>query len=117
MADDWFILDGYEKSASIPAVPGLHPALRVRYRPALFDERLDHLSARDVDGREGTERIARMVVRHLESWDAKVKGEVAPRTAEMVRKLQPALLERLLNLVLGYTPAEEAADAKNSLLG
>lgn len=109
-----FIDDGFSVSSTIPAKPGLHPALTVKYRPALADERFEHFTAKDVNGKAQLDRVAKVIARYVESWDAvNRQGDVAPVSPETVRRLHPALLSALLDLVLGYTPAEEQADAKN----
>lgn len=113
------IEDGYSIDTVIPRVAGLHPAVKVRYRPALAEERHAWLMGadRDVGGKERVGRIVDMLTRHVEAWDVKTKrgAEVSPKNTEMVRRLQPTLQAKLLDLVLGYTPAQEEADEKNSL--
>lgn len=106
--------DGYALCTTIQESEGLHPALTVNFRPALADERFEHFAAKDVTGKAQLDRVSRLIARYLESWDAvNRKGDAVPATAENIRRLHPALLSKLLDLVLGYAPAEEAADAKN----
>lgn len=111
------IEDGYSVETTIARVPGLYPAVRVRFRPALAEERDEWLlkGQRDFAGRDRTARAADIVARHLEQWDVRTRagGEVRPDAAT-VRKLHPSLLQKLLDLVLGYEPIQEAGDAKNS---
>ena len=112
--DSVFIEDGYSREVTIPEAPGLYPALSVRYRPALAAERYDYLRAQDVNGREQAARVARLLKRHLESWDARRRdGTAVEVSEEALARLQPQLLARLLDIVLGYAAAEETADAKN----
>lgn len=109
-----FIEDGYSRETTIPAVPGLHPALSVRFRPALAEVRFEYLRANDLNAKEQVARVAKVLKAHLESWDAKKRdGGTADITEALLARLHPALLQRLLDLVLGYSPADQATDAKN----
>ena len=114
MADLCFIEDGYSRQATILAAPGLHPALSFRFRPALAAVRMDNMAARDLNGTEQALRTGKILEAHIESWDAKLRdGSAAPIKAQQLTRLQPALFAKVLDVVLGYAPADEAADAKN----
>jgi hypothetical protein len=116
--EEWAILDGYTIECVIPRVPGLHPRIKLKFRPALADERHAWLmgTERDVDGKARNKRVTDILKRHLESWDVRTRDgkEAGCRDDATLAKLQPALQSKLLDLVLGYAPAQEEADAGNS---
>ncbi len=117
MSEIALIEDGYSIDTTIPRIAGLHPAVKIRFRPALAEERQAWLlgSERDMNGKDRVGRIADIIRRHLEAWDLKLRNGVeAPRSDEMIRRLQPTLQAKMLDLILGYTAAEEVVDEKNS---
>lgn len=112
MSDGLFIDDGYTQTRTVPAVAGLHPDLTVVFRPALARERhayRQRLAVPDpavIDAHE-----ADLITRHTVS----VNG--GPLDRPKVDRLKPAVRAILVDLVLGYTPADEAKDAGNSRSG
>jgi hypothetical protein len=115
------IEDGYNAETVISRVPGLHPRVWLKFRPALHEERME---LRDSTARAGLgaamgKLFAEFIGEHVVSWDIKLstKKEVDPKAVETVRKLQPELLDKILDIVCGRRPLEEATDAKNSSAG
>jgi len=109
----FLIRDGYSRSAVVPAVPGLHPELRARYRPALLVQRKEYLLPVPTP-KDAAARDAALIERHVESWNVTDDGDqTAPVKKEIALLLQPALVQRLVDLILGYEPGQEEADAKN----
>src|SRR5688572_2002083 len=111
--------DGFSITTTIPRAPGLHPAVKLNYRPALHDERQQWLldNERAIDGTARTNATVAIITKHVQSWDitaGPAKRPASPSDPATVKRLQPNLLDKILNLVLGYTPAQEAADEKNS---
>lgn len=115
MAEDFFIQDGYTKSATIPAESGIHPAMSITYRPGLMEQRYIYQRAGiQGDPAEHAKIAASIVAKHLTDWDAQSSGMKAPIKPEMIRKLHPALLSKILDHILGYAgSAEEEGDVKN----
>jgi len=103
-----FIEDGYTRRKDIDEAAGVHPAAAVVFRPALALKRAElgviasHGNAEKIVAWEN-ELIAKYVV----SLDgvAVTKGDAA--------KLIPTLRNKILNLILGYDPSDEAKDAGN----
>ena len=113
MADDLFIEDGYQQTRTIAPVSGLHPELLVIYRPALDKERnayrlKGHSTDPAVLDQHATDLIVKFVV-SLNGAELNDKAKVA--------RLKPAIRSYLTDLILGYLPADEVADAKNSPSG
>jgi hypothetical protein len=103
-----FIDDGYTQSRTIPAVPGLHPDLTVMYRPALDKERAAYrLKSQSSDPAVIDNHTTDLIVKFIVS----VNGEEM-KDKPRVAKLKPAIRAYLVDLVLGYLPADEIADAK-----
>lgn len=109
MADSLWIDDGYTQTRTVPAAPGLYPDLVVVFRPALSRERKAyHQKGANPDpavlDNHETDLIARYVA-SLNGQELKDKDRLA--------RLKPAVRAILVDLVLGYSPADEARDAKN----
>jgi hypothetical protein len=103
-----FIDDGYTRAKDIDAVAGIHPAVSVTFRPALSAKRTEYGVTAGTNnaakiGEFENDLLAKHVVT-LDGSDLK-KADAA--------RLIPTLRATLLNLVLGYEPADEAADAGN----
>jgi hypothetical protein len=116
----FFIEDGYTVSTYIPRVAGLHPACKLVYRPALMEEKQQLIEdAARLLMPARIKALAEHIGRHVVSWDLATlhKKEVSPKDADMVRRMQPVLFEKVLDCINGTRPAEEAADVGNSLAG
>jgi hypothetical protein len=97
-----FIDDGFTLTDSLPAVPGLHPAAEMVYRPALARERAAYsakMGAKDPDAldRYENELIARQTVSVNEQ----------PVDKEKARRLHPVVRTRLIDLILSFTAAKQ----------
>lgn len=102
-----FLGDGYEFDGVIPRHPGLHPAVTIKYRPCTVDERNRYLdSAARPDKRADV--AAALIARHVQTLNGAAVGK------EQALRLQPLLLDKIIDFVTGYAgSAEEAADSKN----
>lgn len=110
--DSAFIDDGYTAEKTVPAVPGLYPELKVFYRPALANERYAwRIKAQSPDPAALANAEAELHAKYVVS----LNGDRLTR--ETAAKLKPAVRSILTDLILGYTPADEAQDAKNSRSG
>lgn len=108
-----FIDDGYTQTKRIAAVPGLHPECAVVYRPVLAAKRTEYAL---LVGTGNAEKVTAaendLLVRQVVS----LNGEPLVRR-ELAGRLIPDLRNKIVNLVLGYSPADEEGDAKNSPSG
>ena len=103
-----FIDDGYTVTSHVPAAAGLHPAAVVVYRPALHKERRQYAAKLDTRNPDAVSQYeCDVLARHVVS----LNGQPVPR--DRVGRVHPALFAKLVDLVFGYAPAEEEADAKN----
>lgn len=111
--DPLFIEDGYTRTHDIAAVPGLHPALTVVYRPVLDRERKNYdriLAGRDPDALEKYECdvISKQVTeltlggKAVEEWRAKLT------------RMHPTVRTILMNLIFSFTPAKRIEAEGNS---
>lgn len=111
MSDAFFIGDGYDLKGRIAAIPGLYPELRFTYRPALFEER-NAFVVQSGDKDKRTKATTDLVLKHVSEWNATPSGKPA---GSDVPRLKPLLLDRLVDVIVGYAAAgEEATDLKNS---
>lgn len=108
-----FIDDGYTLSKEIEAVPGIHPAMSVEYRPALAVKRAElGVVAGRGDAAKITEFENELLAKHIVRYDAgDIGGELKKADAG---RMIPTLRNKLISLVLGYEPADEEADLGNS---
>jgi hypothetical protein len=108
MSDAIYIDDGYTQTKTVPGVAGLYPELVVVFRPALARERKAyHQKGQSPDpgvlDTHETELIAKYVV-SVNGGEVKDKDRTA--------RLKPAVRGILVDLVLGYAPADEYAAGK-----
>lgn len=102
-----FIDDGYTRRAYIAARPGVHGALEIVYRPMLAEERDTLYAAVErKQPREQVRMIAIAIAERVESWSA---ADVAV-SADNVRRLQPALFNRVYNLINGSLGSDAYPD-------
>lgn len=111
MNESLYIDDGYTLTHDIPRVPGLHPAVRVVYRPALDSERKKYdakLAQRDPDALEKHE--CDLIARHVNEINDDAPGQFRAK----LPKLHPTVRAVILNLVLSFTPAKRIEAEGNS---
>ena len=112
MPDDaLWIEDGYTRSHRVEAVPGLHPAVEVSFRPAVERERKRYdaaLATRDAEKVEAFE--ADLIARHVLA----INGAPPSAWKDKLHRLHPTVRATVLNLVLSYTPARWAEAEGNS---
>jgi hypothetical protein len=104
------INDGYTETKTVPAVPGLHPELKFTYRPALSRERVAYRNKLAVGDPEAVEKHETdLIVKYAVA----LNGEPV-KDKERVGRWKPHVRGIVIDLILGYAPADEGADAKNS---
>lgn len=109
-----FLEDGYTEEATIPGVAGLHPPCTFKYRPALSEERYEFQRIEDVSGEQRTKRTAKVIAKHVVAWDLVRRDKPADvKDEEGIKRLRPALLTKMLDYIMGYTPLQAATDEKN----
>jgi hypothetical protein len=106
--DSVFIDDGQTREGFVAAKAGLHGELKFQFRPALAEERFQFARENDADGRAYARRAAKLLEKHVTGWSSQVALKL-----DHLLKLHPDVLNAMLDQVLGYSPAMEAADAKN----
>ena len=115
MNEPFFINDGYTKETTIPAIAGMHPALWIQFRPALAEQRVILQRALLQDPEEQVKAMAAIICRHLIDWSATADGGIKSQIkVDVVRRLHPTLLGKILDQILGYAGSEETTDVKNS---
>lgn len=103
-----FIEDGYTKVKEIDEAEGLHPAAVVVFRPALALKRAE-LGVIAAGG--SAEKIVAWENELIAKYVVNLNG--AGVTKADAAKLIPSLRNKVLNLILGYEPSDEARDAGN----
>jgi hypothetical protein len=94
--------------AFVRAVAGLYPDVRFTYRPALVEEREIVIAPnRDAKPDAIVRKTAAFVADKLAEWDVKdSKGNAVEKSAANLLRLQPALYDRFVGIVLGYLPTD-----------
>jgi hypothetical protein len=109
MSVSMFVTDGYAFTDTIPAVAGLHPALRFTYRPCTGPETRAFQATPEA---KADEAAVKLIISHVENQtftpidvDAagkEVVGEPVVLTAETLKKLHANLWHGIVNRILGY---------------
>jgi hypothetical protein len=109
-----FIDDGYTEKGYIAGVDRLYPAVRFEFRPTLHEERREFFRTGENKRTGGDEvaHIAAFLERKITSWDLK-RGDSTGLPIEVAsfKRLKPALLGRLSDIVLGIQAPDEDPDA------
>jgi hypothetical protein len=107
------INDGFTWEDTVPA-RGRFPSVTFRYRPALPEDVFDYLHAPKPTGKDVLRVAARLLAKHLVSWDVTDdKGDAVPVSEDVLRRVPHPVLVKMVDVVTGYGPDAEAADLKN----
>ena len=115
MAEAFFVGDGYDTDGKIPRADGIHPELTFRYRPATRDQR-DRFVRAQADAEKRAKVTADLIVAHVQEWSVVDRSGflVDKPTADVVAKLQPVLVDKLVDIIIGYAASgQDGADRKN----
>lgn len=96
--------DGYTLSGYFHEQPGLHPSVRLKYRPLTIDEdaRAADALAKMTSKTSENDFLAQTIARHVIEWDLTVAGRVVPLTAaDIKRNVRPGLFSRIYMLIAG----------------
>lgn len=102
-----FIPDGYTIKGYVKAWPGLYPAVKFEYRPAICMQNREVLAAGLAeDVRE--KRFKELIAGQVKSWDIRhpLTGEVVPVTVENAGRIQPMLRSNLVDIIMGSQPSD-----------
>ena len=102
--------DGYTETAYIAAVPRVHSAAKIKYRPTPIEDRADLLSQIRTATMENDERkVAKMMIAavasRIVSWEffddngKRIEDGIPAVNADSVRKIRPSLFARLEAIV------------------
>jgi hypothetical protein len=109
------IRDGFTRRSFIKEVPGLHGELRFSYRPMLPEQR--NAVRRLVSGEKGDKGdvlLRTAIAEHLVDWSATDDdGRSVKIGPEGVRRLPPALYDRLYLIVSGMDASDPEPDASD----
>lgn len=109
MSDDLWISDGYSLQKTLEAIPGLHSKITVVYRPALNLARREHQRASLASAAEYARADIDLILKHVKT----INGEPVVTMRDRLPTMKPAILGQLIDLILGYSPADEESDLKN----
>ncbi len=103
-----FIADGFTLTKTIDGVAGLYPKVYLEYRPALPKEQLVYAAKLESKNPDAIENyVVELVAKHT----VKINDEPLPK--DKVKALNPVIRNRLVDLILSYTAADEAKDEGN----
>jgi hypothetical protein len=96
--------DGYDYQGYIAERPGIHPALRFRYRPALPEEREEVTRH---TGRSFILEVTDLLGGKLTAWEIRDRqGKPRPVSGDTLRRVQPELLQAIIGIVLGWRASD-----------
>jgi hypothetical protein len=109
-----FINDGYTLNGYLKEAPGIHPAVRFKYRPLTVEGRIrlfDGWSA--LPALDQISRTTTMLAKQISQWDLKDAkgGAVSSAEPRNFRRLPPLLHERLLEVIGGISPPDPDPEA------
>jgi hypothetical protein len=115
MAEQFIISDSYTIDGKVPREPGVHPLLEFSYRPALSAQRIAFNSFSSNDGEKRARHAGELVKKHVERWSVlDENGKPLDVSVAVAEKLQPTLLSKLVDIILGYAASgEEEKDRGN----
>lgn len=105
--------DGYTETAFLAAVRGIHPAVRLEYRPMLIEEQMGYSkAAAKQEYFELRREMAHWLAKKLVRWDVKDKaGEpVSPNKPSNQLRLKRVLFEKLFLTISGEREADADPD-------
>lgn len=116
--------DIFEIEALIPEEPGIHPEVRLWFRPLSMSQvdQLNHLFRKESDDKKKEDLTYEIIAKQIHSWTLKKKtrkGEVVPAEPypENLKALVPSLYTKIAAIVMGREPAVAGkieAERKNS---
>lgn len=96
--------DGYTEPGYIAEVPGIHGAVRFKFRPMLSEKRsrvMDGLKEKKAAEQDAI--VAKTLAEYVVEWDlTDAKGKPVGRTPDTFRRIKPKLFYRLWDIVLGF---------------
>lgn len=114
-----YIADGYTESGYIAEKPGIHEAVRFKYRRMLHGALArvrDKMSQSNLDGAKA---VYPELTEHVKDWDVKEYDKedkevgTLERSTKNFARLAPQLVEKLFNIVAGYQASDlERSDDK-----
>lgn len=106
----WFIDDGMTLTKTLAGKDGSMPAGTLTFRPALAKKRTEYnIAIASADA----ERITRFEESLLKDGKVAINGDPVPEGK--FSRLNPNVRSMLLNLILGYSQADEPATAEERL--
>lgn len=103
-----YIADGYTCDAYIAENGRLHSSVKFSYRPLRYEERsivTDGITNKTP--RESARLVFATVARQVTAWDITADdGKDVEITPDNVSKLQPMLIDRIYNIVAGYSSGD-----------
>ncbi len=114
-----YIDDAQGEHFFIKGSPRLYPDVRGEFRPCLYDEQAGFFRANQTLGpKEETARACTLMKGKLVSWNlVQRNGDPLPISEANLRRLRPALQQRLLAIILGVEAPDEDPTASHDQAG
>lgn len=101
-------IDGYTLPGYLDAVPGLHPALRFRYRPVTPEERIEIIQITEAKpAKVARKMLAQLLADRLSEWNVpntdaakSESGESEPITPQFLESFKFPPWNRLLGIII-----------------
>ena len=108
MATQAYIEDGYTEVGFLKEVPGIHEAVRFKFRPVLATKVRTVLDSwHDLKPEIKSERINGLITEHVVEWDLTHNGKTLPIKTEILERLKQPFVDRLFNIITYSDTSDE----------
>lgn len=112
MSDYLIVDDGYTRDGFIAAIEELHGEIEFSFRPLTRDERdaVNNRMNKKAKGETTTGVMAQVICRQVKEWSI---GDVVDLEPGVVKRMHPALLDKLYLIVAGSVPSDPKPDSSD----
>ena len=106
--------DGYTRDGETAPTEFKYPVVKFKYRPAIGKDASRHRHNCNAGADAEEKSVITLLMAHVKGWElTDDKGNGVPVTAENLTNMYPLIRSQIVDIVMGYTPQQQDADAKN----
>ena len=108
MATRAYIEDGYTEEGFIKEVPGIHEAVRFKFRPVLASKQRETLDRwHEIKSEVKSERINNLIKEQLVEWDLTFNKKLLPIETKILERLKQPVVDRIFNIITSTDKSDE----------
>ncbi len=104
--------DGCNVKTVLPP-KGMWGELTLEYRPCLPEKSMDYILARKDSGRRWLDAVWKLFDGNLLGWSVTAAGQPVPVAPESLRKVPAPVVDRIVDVLTGYSLEQLEQDEKN----